>query len=1083
MVAARRFGPLIVAVAVGMLVLLVRMYQVQVGEHATWAKEAANLTRSATVMPYLRGKITDRHGEVLVEDEVGYAVQFTYREFRRNHPLGQVCHARSALEDRGIAVGEAVRHFEEWGMALVSSTAGEVEAFARGEAVRLCGIDFPAVSPGEDRRRTRAGELRFYTHGLLDVSLRSWNRVKKLLKSRESKRRSWIELVAQVEGSSAERVRERVAHRLEVCLPRLEQLAWQLGVLDEDEAPAATPFAAFWQLIDALERKRQEIENAIATDLFLEATGFHPGRVESAALLEAIDVEWVGERFGWDRARAEEWARDVREQWLEDRRSYHVPAAQVRTRLRIREGGESVFDALLGELAVLYARRPRTPSEWRERSREWRRIDSTAAFAELSDLFEELDGAVAGVSPTPHRDAAVLALLRRGADELARLEGIVPFEHAEAVLAARPEEVVLDWRGEPLDPWSPPASAAEAAERLERVFGANASSRSTWRDGEELLPWLVELWESHFQVELRVALEALLSRASREGLAVPLAISAGRLKRAEKKADYSTRDRSSRSEIVDEDPVDAVVLLLTRHGDEFSGFKILERTRRRARAFDSDEVLVARELIGVVRESSLEEMVEQQAERQKLSRIIRKRTRTEADQEEVEGLVAELFRNDEVHGTSGLEGLLDPVLRGENGFKEDEGLQQRHGETGRGLFRSRSRLFVEKVDGKDVALTLDVDLQNAAQAVIENPFLPNAEQRRDKVWFRSPVGAIVLATVDGEVLAAASGPKQSREVIAERDGERAYHYDRTLHRRRFQPVGSIFKPFVAAYALERAGLDPGRVFSCEPRTEQGTAGWGKVACWNQWGHHEMTLVPAIEQSCNAYFAQVGELLETRERVLEVSRLFGFDLPTGVSRACPGWGLGEDYQIPRLHEDSELTPTELHRAGNGLEVIEATPVQVARAVAGLATGRLPAMSLVRSIGGEELPLSSEAILLSRESLELVRAAMRGVVERGSASGKGLSAAELGFTLAAKTGSADYRVMSDAYRAQLRLLDDSHPQMRKHTWFVGFFPYEDPQAVVVVYCHDIGVTAAHSAVHLGAQFLKSPAVQAFAQGALR
>jgi len=1079
-VAARRFGPLIGAVVLGMVVLVLRMYQVQVEEQEIWAEEAINLTRDAHVVPYLRGEITDRHGETLVEDELGYVVQFVYRSFRRDHPLGQVCHARSALEGRGITVEEAAKHFGEWGLALVSATPGEVEAFSRGEAVRLCGLDLPEVDPKVERRRSRAGELRFYTRGLLGITLRSWNAVTKLARQADAKRRSWIELAAEVEGTSAVELRERVVHRLSSSLPRLRELAWQLDVADEDGGPAATPEAALRFLVGALEREREGIEDAIATDLFLEATGFHPGRMESALLLEAIDVRWVGERFGWDLARIERWAIAAREEWLEDRAGYHVPAAQVRARLRIHDVGEGELDALLGELAALYSRRPRTPGEWRERSRDWRRIDESAVFTELPDLFEEVAGSAAGRRPTPHEDE----LARRSGPELERLAAIVPYEHAEAVRAARPKEVLYDWRGEPLDPWVPPESAEEAASRLERLLDPGDARGAEWRDEEELVPWLVELWECRYQEVLEATLRELLERARAGGVATPLAIAEGRLKRAEKKADYSTRDRSSRPEIVDEHPTDEVVLLLTRYGEEFRGFDVLDRTRRLARALDRDGVLVARELVGVVRESTLEEMVEQQPERAKLARIVRKRTRTERDQAEVEALVAQLYRNDEVHGTSGLEGLLDPVLRGENGIKEDQGLQQRHGDASRGFFRSRTPIYKEKVDGREVRLTLDVDLQNAAQAVIEHPFLPSDEQRRDETWFRNPVGAIVLATVDGEVLAAASGPKESHDAVPARDGERAYSYDRTLHRRQFQPVGSIFKPFVAAYALDRRGLTVDRVFHCEPREGVGTAGWGRVACWNTYGHHAMTLVPAIEQSCNAYFAQVGELLETRESVLEVAHLFGFDRPTGVTRVGRGRVHFEDYAVGALREEREFTTVDLERAGNGLAVVEATPIQVARAIAGLATGRLPAMTLVKSIGGEPvLPGTLEEIPLSRESLEVVRAAMRGVVERGSASGKGLSSEELGFTLAAKTGSADYRTMSDAYRAQLRLLDGSRPEMRKHAWFVGYFPYEDPQAVVVVYCHDVGVTSSHSAVHLAAQFLKSPAVQAYARGALR
>jgi cell division protein FtsI/penicillin-binding protein 2 len=445
----------------------------------------------------------------------------------------------------------------------------------------------------------------------------------------------------------------------------------------------------------------------------------------------------------------------------------------------------------------------------------------------------------------------------------------------------------------------------------------------------------------------------------------------------------------------------------------------------------------------------------------------------------VEALVAQIYRNDELHGTSGVEGLCDSALRGVNGFVEDIGLQEREDS-------ARASLYKQKLDGHAVQLTLDLELQKAAQETIEHPKLPSGESWRDEVWFRNPVGAIVLATVDGEILAAASGPKEPHELeeaLSIRDGERQFAYDRCFRRPRFQPVGSIFKPFVAAYALDRLGLTPETVLACEVRDGFGSAGWDKVSCNSRWGHHDVTLVPALEQSCNAYFAQVGEFYGERAPFLEMAHMFGFDRPTGVRDAWDGRGFVEDTRIPRFVTEREFLLQELHKGCNGLELLEATPVQVARAAAGLATGRLPAMRLVRAIGGELVPASYEEVPISERSLSVVRGALRGVISRGSASGKGLESELLGFDLAGKTGSADYLPMSNSYRAQLNTPSGRSPEMRKHTWFMGYFPAEAPRYVVVAYLHDIGVTSSHSAVYVAGQFLKSPAVQDLVREGMR
>ncbi len=54
------------------------------------------------------------------------------------------------------------------------------------------------------------------------------------------------------------------------------------------------------------------------------------------------------------------------------------------------------------------------------------------------------------------------------------------------------------------------------------------------------------------------------------------------------------------------------------------------------------------------------------------------------------------------------------------------------------------------------------------------------------------------------------------------------------------------------------------------------------------------------------------------------------------------------------------------------------------------------------------------------------------------------------------------------------------MRKQTWIVGWFPVEQPKAVLVVMLHDVVETSSHTSVYVAAQFLRSPAVKRFLEG---
>jgi len=82
-VAQRRFAPLVALVFLATAVLVARLFQIQVLEHEVWAVQAASLLRSSEVLPYHRGKLLDREGRVIAQDEDAWGVEFRYREFRR----------------------------------------------------------------------------------------------------------------------------------------------------------------------------------------------------------------------------------------------------------------------------------------------------------------------------------------------------------------------------------------------------------------------------------------------------------------------------------------------------------------------------------------------------------------------------------------------------------------------------------------------------------------------------------------------------------------------------------------------------------------------------------------------------------------------------------------------------------------------------------------------------------------------------------------------------------------------------------------------------------------------------------------
>ena len=266
-----------------------------------------------------------------------------------------------------------------------------------------------------------------------------------------------------------------------------------------------------------------------------------------------------------------------------------------------------------------------------------------------------------------------------------------------------------------------------------------------------------------------------------------------------------------------------------------------------------------------------------------------------------------------------------------------------------------------------------------------------------------------------------------------------------------------------------------------------SAGVGRVHCLSTWGHGGLAdggveLDFALQHSCNAYFAALGERIGKQE-FLELWHAFGLDRPTGVRVEGRREGLREDSRASRvLHDETVLTKLLKQRFANGLSHVNATPLQVARAYAALATGRLPDLRLVLAVGGQPVPARSTRLAVSDAHLATVRASLEMVVVDGTAKGKGLAPEDLGYHLACKTGSADYNTTARFVpKDPLRPPTDDPAAWergdRKHGWLVGYFPAEAPEFVIVVYCHDTTTTSSHIATHMARQLLTHPVAAAW------
>lgn len=406
------------------------------------------------------------------------------------------------------------------------------------------------------------------------------------------------------------------------------------------------------------------------------------------------------------------------------------------------------------------------------------------------------------------------------------------------------------------------------------------------------------------------------------------------------------------------------------------------------------------------------------------------------------------YRPGDVIGRAGVERALDEALRGVPG--QDVYVRMAGGnrlrpeelpEPFQGLTSFPPR------QGADVTLTLDLGLQQAAVSALS----------------RQRSGAVVAMDAQtGEVLALASqptfaiGPRlraQSAEPQPPTDPVYAPMVDKALSA---YPPGSTFK-MVTAFAglVEGAIAEPTEV-DCPGHYEYKGR---KFNCFKRSGHGELTLVPAIAQSCDTYFYLLGDLL-------------GID--TLAHYARDWFGLGEATGI-EIREQEGVVPTEAWYRAKGRRFqpgfainaavgqgdVKVTPLAMARAYAALVNGgRLLRPTLVRHVGPPEAaprevaPQVVRELDLAPEFVDLVMRGMWGAVN--DPDGTAATSAIRDLPFAGKTGTAqapERRPGVDEDVARW-LLED-------HAWFVGYAPARRPRVVVAAFVEHGGFGGAVAA----------------------
>ena len=322
--------------------------------------------------------------------------------------------------------------------------------------------------------------------------------------------------------------------------------------------------------------------------------------------------------------------------------------------------------------------------------------------------------------------------------------------------------------------------------------------------------------------------------------------------------------------------------------------------------------------------------------------------------------------------------------------------------------------------GKDITLTIDVELQKAAESALG-----------------TQKGAIVVLNPnDGAVLAMASYPRFDPNVFSApittqqwREMQAQGNPFLNMALRGFPPA-STFKIVTAT-----AGMESGKY---PPNTILGTYAYLNVAGtrfgeWNKAGFGSMGYVGAMAWSSNTFFGQVGRG-SGGENLIKWARNYGFGKPTGIELEGETGGLIADDAWKRLNfRDWGWTVGDTVNMSIGQGFTLATPLQVAVMFSAIANDGYRVQPHLLSTDSDLKQQEKVNLNLKSNTLSTIKKGLRAVVNGGT--GGSLNVPELPPS-AGKSGTAEA------------------PPGDSHAWFGAFAPYDKPEIAVVAFAEHSG-----------------------------
>jgi penicillin-binding protein 2 len=435
----------------------------------------------------------------------------------------------------------------------------------------------------------------------------------------------------------------------------------------------------------------------------------------------------------------------------------------------------------------------------------------------------------------------------------------------------------------------------------------------------------------------------------------------------------------------------------------------------------------------------------------------------------VDGLAAHLFgyvgeasdtqvaannavKSGDIIGQAGLEKTHNDLLMGTSGLRTVV-----VNSTGREMKQLDQ---VKPVEGRRVKLTIDYDLQKAA----EDGFKALGYQG----------AAVVLDPRNGEVLTFVSLPAYDPNRFAagiDRATWAALNTDRLrpLQNRaiqgRYSP-GSTFKIAVATAALEEGVATPDFRVHCSG----GAVFYGRYfKCHLKGGHGTVDMRHALEKSCNVYFYTLGNMLGV-DRMHKWATRLGLGVRTGIDLPNEVQGIMPSTAWKKARTGEKWYAGETISVAIGQGQVSVTPLSLAVMMATVANGgtryvphTVRATEERNGWNPVPAPAPAEQFSFKPSTVSALHDGLWMVVNAAGTGGRGRLE---GRDVAGKTGTTQVISLQGGKAAKGRTDKD----LRDHGWFVFFAPKDNPVLAGVIFAEhaEHGYLGAPIAKHIIATY---------------